>query len=295
MSGRRLGMAAMACGLIVALGAQRLAPLAGPPLFDGVVVIQPYQWLSPPPGLQGGAKSAQQADPVTPGEGGGLAIGTPEQPSQIQVSVSYLDLALTTDTTSIKASIAPVPAPDVRPGNGIVAGNAYQVSLTDEHGTAISLRAGGTATLVMRAPASLANGTIEQFANGAWIQLSTASAGFPDTSYATATSLGLFVLVAPFAWTPSGETAGPPAETAVSTRPVGSSEPGAPAAPTNAPVPGVPWGTIAGEVVSLLVLVCSGFVLWRVGRKPAPSGEGDETGSPPGGSDSDQDRPGRRD
>jgi len=46
---RRTGLAACALGLGIAAAAQLAAPLATPPLYDGVVVVQPYVFVNPPP------------------------------------------------------------------------------------------------------------------------------------------------------------------------------------------------------------------------------------------------------
>ena len=282
-AGRRLGPAAIACGLAIALLSQRSTPIASPPLYDGVLVIQPYQWLSPPPGLQGGAQPVQNTDAVTPGQAGGLAIGTPEQPSQVQLTISFSDLVLPPGTTSINVSIVPVAAPLVQPPNGIVAGNAYQIAVTDEHGAAISIRTGGGTTLVMRSPASLPNGTVERFSDGAWTQLQTAPAGLPDTFYATAQSFSVFALVAPYAWVPSGETSRENPSPQVGSGSGGSGRSSGPVAST-APIDsrggGIPWVPIAGEIVSFLVLVGAGLVLWRLGRHTTPADPGVETDKP---------------
>ena len=51
---RRTGLAAFALGLGIAAAAQLAAPLATPPLYDGVVVVQPYVYVNPPAGKPGG-------------------------------------------------------------------------------------------------------------------------------------------------------------------------------------------------------------------------------------------------
>jgi hypothetical protein len=230
----------------------------------------------------------KNTDAVTPGQPGGLAIGTPEQPSQVQLTIGFSDLVLPPGTTSIDVSIVPVAAPPVQPPNGIVAGNAYQIAVTDEHGAPISMRAGAGATLVMRSPASLPNGTVERFSDGAWTQLQTAPAGLPDTFYATAQSLGVLALVAPYAWMPSGETSREIASPQLGSRSGGSSGSGrstgpiASTASTDSRGGGIPWVPIAGEIVSFLVLVGAGLVLWRLGRQTAPADDDAQTDKPPG-------------
>ena len=48
---------ALLAGVLV-MAAARIAVPSAPPLYDGVVVIPPYNWVDPPPGLQGGAQGA---------------------------------------------------------------------------------------------------------------------------------------------------------------------------------------------------------------------------------------------
>jgi hypothetical protein len=213
MKSRRLAAGALVCGLAVVVIAQRLAPIAGPPLYDGVPVTDPYKWLSPPSGLQGGAQSAHQTDVVADIQAG-LAVGTPELPPQVQVVVDPGALALADATTSVTISIEPVGAPAVQPSDGTVAGNVYRIATVDQAGTAIGFNAGGTATLVLRGPPVLRSATIESFDGGVWTKLHTDPAGIPDIFTATVTGFGDFALVAPAGWKPAGEKAGPPAATA---------------------------------------------------------------------------------
>lgn len=203
---RRLAVAAQVCGLIVVVAAQRLAPIAGPPLYDGVPPIGPYEWLSPPPGLMGGAQSAQETDDVQDVQAG-LAIGSPELPPQIQILTDPGSLAIPDSTTSITVSIDPVAAPSAQPSDGVVAGNVYRISVTDQSGTVISMDADGTATLVMRGPPDLRLASIEIFAGGSWTKVHTDPAGVPNMFTASVSGFGDFALVAPSGWVPAGEKA----------------------------------------------------------------------------------------
>jgi len=96
MGRRRLALAALAAGLGLVVAAQRLAPISGPPLYDGVVVEDEYKWLSPPAGYQGGAPSAAATVPVQGGQSPNVAVATSEQPPQAQVfaGAGYLDMHL---------------------------------------------------------------------------------------------------------------------------------------------------------------------------------------------------------
>ena len=138
---------------------------------------------------------------------GGFGFGTPEEPPQIQLQSVFTSLALPSGTSSVTMSIEPVATPSARPPKGIVAGNVYQITVTDQNGTAVKPRRGATVTLVMRGPASLPEATIEQFSGGTWTQLQTNWPGVPDTFVTDIGDFGEFALVAPDAWVPSGESA----------------------------------------------------------------------------------------
>ncbi len=85
MARRRLGLFALAIGLAIVVAAQRLAPIGGPPLYDGVIVEAPYVWLSPPAGFPGGAQGVEQTIPVQGGQSPDIGIGTSENPPQAQL------------------------------------------------------------------------------------------------------------------------------------------------------------------------------------------------------------------
>jgi hypothetical protein len=148
----------------------------------------------------------------------------------------------------------------------------------------------------MRSPASLPNGTVERFSDGAWTQLQTAPAGFPDTFYATGQNFGVFALVAPYAWVPSGEASPQNASPQNASPQVGSGPTGSPGSggsgqssrpiasttPNDSRGGGIPWVPIAGELVSFLVLAGAGLVLWRLGRQTAPADDDGQTDKPHG-------------
>ncbi|MFI5259864.1 MAG: hypothetical protein ACHQ01_09700 [Candidatus Limnocylindrales bacterium] len=269
MRRRGLALAALASGVAIVVLAQRLTPIAGPPLYDGVVVINPYRWLSPPPGLQGGAQSAQQS---LSGQDiqGGFGIGTPEQPPQVEIDSDVSSLVIPKGTTSITVSIDPVAAPSAQPANGIVAGNVYRISVTNQSGAAIGAKTGGSVTLVLRGPASLPEASIERYSGGSWTELQTSPAGIPDTFTALVPGFGDFALVAPYAWVPAGESAA----SAASVGPAASSGSASITPPGSSGSAGLPLVPIAGVAVSFLVLVGCMIVLWLLGRPPKPGADG---------------------
>jgi hypothetical protein len=267
MGRRRLALAALAAGLGLVVAAQRLAPISGPPLYDGVVVEDEYKWLSPPAGYQGGATSAEATVPVQGGQSPNVAVATSEQPPQAQVfaGAGYLDMPPL--TTSISVSIVPV-QPAAQPADGVIAGNVYRFTLTGQGGAAVSGQASGGVTVVLRGPRSLPAATIERYAGGTWTPLATDPAGVPHTFTAVVTDFGDFALVAPPGWVPD-----PPAST----------QPGAagPAAPPSAgPVAGgTPAGSapesgppllLIGGLAATLALVVAGVVVWLLVKPARP-------------------------
>jgi hypothetical protein len=230
MRPRRLAAAALVCGVFVVVAAQRLAPLAGPPLYDGVIVEDPYKWLSPPPGYAGGAQSATTTVPAQGGQSPSLAVGTPEQPPQALV-------------------FAGVPvAPAAQPANGVIAGNVYRFTVTGQGGAAVSGQASGGVTIVLRGPANLPSATIERLSGGNWVGLQTDPTGAPHMFSAVVTDFGDFALIAPSGWTPL-----PPGAASVG--------PAGPVAPVStAPVtPGGSTGSPAGSGPPLLLIAVLGL------------------------------------
>jgi hypothetical protein len=282
---RRLVATAMIGGALVIATVQRLAPVGGPPLYDGVVVADPYRWLSPPPGLLGGARSIVQSTTLVAGQSGELADGTPEVPPQAQVIADFGSLDLPAGTTSIKVSIAPIPAPDVAPPDGVVAGNVYRISATNQQGTVVPVRADGRVTVLFRGPPSLTAATVEVFSDDTWTAAPTDPAGIPDMFTAIVSGLGDFALVAPPGWLAAGESAVPAASSTASAEAMSSAaSAGAPVSPASsagsaastAPTAqagtqtssGSPWAPIAAGAVALLVLLAAAAVLMRPVKPP---------------------------
>jgi hypothetical protein len=287
-----LGTAAVIGGLVVVVLAQRLVPVARP-LYDGVVVEDPYAWLSPPPGLAGGAKSAQETDSVN---GVGFGVGTPEQPPQAQVISDFGSLDLPSGTTSVTVTIKPVPSPSVQPADGVIAGNVYSIELTNQRGAEVGISSGGQVTMLLRGPTSLPSATIELFSGGAWSDLQTESAGVPDMYTTLLSAFGDYALVAPQGWLPAGVKGTPPTPAASSASlvpatavpidtgatPEASAAAASGAAPVAQPSPvasdalppggsggsGPPWAQIAAVVAAVVIVAAAGFVMMRPVKPP---------------------------
>jgi hypothetical protein len=262
-SHRRLGGAALAAGLALAAWAQLCAPVASPPLYDGVVVADPYRYLEPPPGGHGNPQSASGTVAVQGGSYGILAIATPEYPPQAQLFASGGAFTLPPGTTSIAVDIRAVPPPSVAPAGHIV-GNVYRITVRNQAGVALTAPASARVSVVLRAPDGVAVASLERFDGSAWQRLDT-SAETSGMFLAVATEFGDFAMVAPGAAPGSTSQAGgsqPGTPTGPeATVPVGaaSATPGAPGGPE----PGADTGGISPLLlVALVAVLVVGLVLF---------------------------------
>jgi hypothetical protein len=194
---RSLLLLALATGLVAL--AFVAGPAAAPPLYDGVCVANPYQYLSPPPGAPttppttGKHDLAVHSSVVT-----GSIVMTQEFPPQAQMSTDDGTLLPHAGTATIHLRITAVPPP-AAPTDGVVDGNVYSITATDDAGAAVPLDAQKPATVTLRTTsASGQPEVVEHYDGHAWQRLATQ----PGTScafYFTATTaqLGDFVLVVP--------------------------------------------------------------------------------------------------
>ncbi len=268
MSPRRLGLASLAAGLLVVVLAQLATPLGGPPLYDGIVPIEPYRWLSPPPGHPGGAEGASATVALEAGKSPLIALATPELSPQAQVFAAPGSLRLSRGATSIAVSIQPIPL-EAPPLDGYVDGNVYSIDLNDQSGTPATAPASAGVTVVMRsADPTLADATIERFDGSAWRSLETSPAGF-GAFLAVVTDFGDFAVVAtgrsPYpTLTPTGASAGS-SPTSVPTETLSPSQ--ASSTPTPAPTDAPSTGTdpvtlaIASALALLVVGIATALVL----------------------------------
>jgi hypothetical protein len=274
MARRGLGLFALAFGLAIAVAAQRLAPIGGPPLYDGVIVEAPYVWLSPPAGFSGGAQGVDQTVRVQGGHSPDIGVGTAENPPQAQLFAGAGFLNLPSGTTSIRVSIEPV-APASLPDGWTIAGNVYRVSVTNQAGQPVSGQASGGVTIELRGPATLNAPAIEHFSGGKWSELAADSVGQPNIFGAVVTDFGDFALVEPAGWTPDPQVVGgrygpqAPGVTAAAVPPASQPE---------GQSSGLPWPMIALAALAIaIVAVIGGVFVLR--RKPVRT---PALGRPPG-------------
>jgi hypothetical protein len=258
---RRVGWTLIALGLGLVLVIRIRDPRAAPPLYDGVVVIEPYVWLDPPPGELGGALGTSAKVAVTGGQNRIVAVATAEQPPQAQVLGTPGALVLAPGATSLSVSITPVEP--VRPvPTGYIDGNVYRFVVVDQLGRPVTAPASAYVSIFLRAanPADV-DGTIEQLKGTSWVPLVSSSEGGAGF-LAIVTSFGDFAVVgtgaSPFATPTFPETppspsaaAGTPAATAPESTP-------APSAPQAEVLP-VPILAAAGGIAAIAVL--GAFVL----------------------------------
>jgi hypothetical protein len=193
---RRTGLLALLGGIVLAAFAGIVGPRAVLPLYDGVVPLAPYQWLSPPPGQAGGAKGVSDTFQISDGQSPLVAVHTSEQPPQAQLVAGPGAFVVPPGTTSITVSMEPV-RPAVEPSDGQVAGNVYRVSVTTQAGTAVIARADAEVTLTLRSPSTITPSWFELLSGDTWQLLESAQAGYPSTYETTGlTGFGDFALIA---------------------------------------------------------------------------------------------------
>jgi hypothetical protein len=191
---RRAAIATLAAGLGLMITAQLAAPLGSPPLYDGVIVQEPYRYLLPGQNQIGSPTSYQGSVPVTGTTSPEFVAATTESPPQAQLIAQSGSFVLPAGVTSLEASVEPVAAPIVLP-NGTVVGNVYRISVADQSGAGLTIGHANIPTLSMRAPTGVSVATIAQFVGGAWREVPTESAGQPGIFLANVTELGDFALI----------------------------------------------------------------------------------------------------
>jgi hypothetical protein len=238
---RRTGAVWLIAGLAWVALVQVAAPAYGPPLYDGVVVVDPYRWLSPPPGRPGGAQGASSEVPVIDRKSPLVAIATPEQPPQAQIFAAPDAFPLPPGTKSVHVSITPIPA-EGAPADGHIAGNVYRITVASQDGTPLTAPASARVSVVLRGPEEVVDATIERFRGGSWQPLQTSPAGLGGMFLAVVTEFGDLALVEA-----GGAASTSPGE------PTGSSAPSPPGGGTS------PGGT--GPGVPLWLAVVAGLAL----------------------------------
>jgi hypothetical protein len=190
----RAAVLSLLAGLVVVAGSQLSAPLGSPPLFDGVVVQEPYRYLAPEPSQAGSPTSVTSSFRVEGTTAPVFAVATKESPPQAQLIVPRGVFVLSPSVTSLSVSIRPVAAPAL-PSSGTIAGNVYRFSAVDQSGAPLAIGQVKKPTLLLRAPDGVFSATIAHFADGRWQELSTLPGGQPGTFLTNIAELGDFGLI----------------------------------------------------------------------------------------------------
>jgi hypothetical protein len=252
-------------GLVAALAVQVADRSPTPPLFDGVIVTEPYVWLDPPPGHPGGAQGTSETIEVRAGKNRIVAVYTPELTPQVQLLATPGTLTLPAGATSLTVTITPI-EPEQPVTDGYVDGNVYEVDVVDQDGNPATAPASAGVTLIMRsADPTLVSAMIERFDGTAWLPLETSSAG-PAGFLAIVTEFGEFAVVAsgtsPYP-TPSPAATATPIATAAAPTPTMPAPSALPTGPSDAlPVPIL----AVGGVIAAIILIGAFIVLVR-GRR----------------------------
>ncbi|HXQ96060.1 MAG TPA: cytochrome c oxidase assembly protein [Candidatus Acidoferrales bacterium] len=189
-----LAAGAIVAGLLLAAWAQLGGPLAGPPLYDGVVANDAYRYLTPSPGEHGQPGQAAEVVAVVAGRSPGFAVATTEQPPQAQVFAAPGALELPPGAAEVRVSIRAVAVPGTLPANGQVVGNVYAIAVTADGATPLSAPSSARVTVILREPAGAADARVERFAGGTWQPLTT-YAEAQSLRLALVTGFGEFALV----------------------------------------------------------------------------------------------------
>ena len=193
---RWIGAFAIFAAGVLVLGVQVANPV-GVPLYDGVVVQEPYRFLHPPGGSEPGSPTsfASTVDVATP-ESPQVTAPTLETPPQAQLIALPGAFIVPTGVTTISVSVVPVNPPTVAAG-GQIAGNVYRFTVADPNGQQLAIKpCDGCISLVMRAPESLTgDARLQRFADGEWTEIETVHAGILGMYSTNPTVLGDYAIV----------------------------------------------------------------------------------------------------
>lgn len=209
------------------------------PLFDGLVVEDPYRFVEPPPGGAGDPFAASEAETVRDGSVPLLAIATDELPPQAQLIAQADAFEIGPGTTSIVVSIQPL-----APGDRQVAGNVYRFAANDQTGAALPIVPGALVTIVLRGSQPDPGATVGRRDGAQWLTLPTQHGGLPDLYAANIDRLGDFAVLTSAG--PGGTGASP---SAAGTSPAPSMGPGDGAGGAGTAT----WAVVALAVAALVI------------------------------------------
>jgi hypothetical protein len=193
---RRSAALTLGFGAALALAAQIAAPV-GVPLYDGVVVQEPYRYLVPASGQAGNPTTYAADKPVSNGAAPAFVASTKENPPQAQLIALPGAFVAGASATTLKISIQPVPAPATVPASGSIVGNVYRFSVTDQSGAVVPIAAGADhrPTMTLRGPDGVTDASIARLTASGWQILDTQQGGALALFSTNPTELGDFAVV----------------------------------------------------------------------------------------------------
>ena len=193
--GRALpALALVAIGLI-ALGVGQLSgPARRLPLYDGVVVEDPYRYVTPAPGQAGTPGTGESVVQVAGSGSPALVVATDENPPQAQLIAPQNAFAVPAGATSLTGTLTPLAPSSAQTQAGAV-GNVYRISVTDQNGQLVPLASGLQATVILRAPSTNVQVVVALWAGAAFDAQPTTTGNQADLLKSQATALGDFALV----------------------------------------------------------------------------------------------------
>jgi hypothetical protein len=195
MARQRAGWLAILAGAGLALGVQVAAPV-GVPLYDGVVVQEPYRYLHPTGDQAGDPTSFSTTKAIEDGVSPDFAAATLEEPPQAQVIARRDAFDVPPGTASLQVSVTPI-EPPAQPPEGAIAGNAYRFRVTDQAGNDVPVKpCEACLSLVLRAPDGTEVATVKRFAGGVWLDVGTVHAGIVGMYQTNPTAMGDYALIA---------------------------------------------------------------------------------------------------
>ena len=186
----------LVAGAGLALAAQAAAPV-GVPLYDGVVVQEPYRYLEPESGQDGAPTPASLRTEAAGADGLSkpFVAATQEYPPQAQLIAPAAAFA-TAAGTELVVSIEPV-RPTSRPAGGRIAGNVYRVAVADANGSAVAINPEQPPTVSLRAPQDVTSARLARATADGWQELPTEHGGLFGLFAGEVTELGEFAVITP--------------------------------------------------------------------------------------------------
>ncbi len=258
--------------LVIAIA--RVAIPSAPPLYDGVVVVEPYRWLEPPPGKPGDAQGASATVAVRKSRSPLIALATPEMVPQAQIYAVPGELSLPPNTRTVSASIEPIAA-EGSPSDGHLDGNVYRISLHSDDGTPVTPLPSTRVSIVMRSTdPNATDGTIARYSDGQWHPIKTTLES-NGLFLAVVTEFGDFAVVAPGpgpSRPPDSAASASPAPTTVQSA-VASAPPDSPNQTARGDSPLATSNGAPPEWLAPAVLLSGGLVAvaWLVARRRRPA------------------------